>query len=423
MAEYTEVQLFAGRAKKRRKLSSNGVAGSKQSSHVAADATAEAEYELPGRARNPASTSANAGPDPSTASFRELGVSDWLCSVLESLGIRRPTQVQVGCIPAILKGEDVIGTAQTGSGKTAAFALPILQQLAKDPYGIYALVLTPTRELAMQLADQFRAFGAGMSFKDAVILGGLDMQQQAQALARRPHVVVATPGRLAALIQADNSLGEGFSRLRFLVMDEADRLLEQSFEADLRYLLALLPQQDRQTLLFSATLTSSLSKLQQATLEDAYVFQAYQGLKTADKLSEQYVFVPHKVRDVYLHDLLKTILASPQHHEQLQQQQQGGSVRRVCSAIIFVSTCRGCHTLSLVLRELGIPAAALHSGKSQKQRLAALQMFKSERVPLLLATDVASRGLDIPTVDLVINYDLPSLAADYVHRCVRAGSH
>eukprot|EP00879_Flechtneria_rotunda_P010618 GHRR01011098.1.p1 GENE.GHRR01011098.1~~GHRR01011098.1.p1 ORF type:complete len:244 (+),score=89.89 GHRR01011098.1:2168-2899(+) len=149
------------------------------------------------------------------------------------------------------------------------------------------------------------------------------------------------------------------------------------------------------------------------------VLQAYQGLKTADKLSEQYVFVPHKVRDVYLHDLLKTILASPQHHEQLQQQQQGGSVRRVCSAIIFVSTCRGCHTLSLVLRELGIPAAALHSGKSQKQRLAALQMFKSERVPLLLATDVASRGLDIPTVDLVINYDLPSLAADYVHRVGR----
>eukprot|EP00775_Hariotina_reticulata_P006637 gene6637-6864_t len=349
------VQLFPRKSSKRKKIASDADQFTRKDVHT----HSLGEAALPERANNIASTSA---PVVDASTFKHLGVSDWLCSVLKSLGIRSPTQVQVGCIPAVLSGKDVIGTAQTGSGKTAAFALPILQQLAKDPYGIYALVLTPTRELAMQLADQFRAFGAGMSLKDTVIIGGVDMRPQAQALARRPHIVVATPGRLAALIESDRSLADGFARVKFLVMDEADRLLDASFEADLRTLLAVLPTDNRQTLLFSATLTASLVKLQQASLEDAYVFQAYEGLKTADRLQEQYVFIPQK---------------------------------------------------------LGVPAAALHSGNSQKQRLAALNSFKSERVPLLLATDVASRGLDIPSVDLVVNYDLPVLAADYVHRVGR----
>lgn len=153
---------------------------------------------LPGTSAPSAHDSSSSGlPAPSDdATFKSLGLSDWLSAVTKSLGMTTPTQVQSGCIPAILSGRDVIGTAQTGSGKTAAFALPILQKLARDPYGVYALVLTPTRELAMQLAEQFRALGAGMSLKDAVVIGGLDMQQQARELARRPHVVIATPGRL-----------------------------------------------------------------------------------------------------------------------------------------------------------------------------------------------------------------------------------
>ncbi|KAF6264188.1 DEAD-domain-containing protein [Scenedesmus sp. NREL 46B-D3] len=433
MAETEEaVQLFSRKAAVKRKKKpqpSEEDAGDSAPKRQQQEAGAAV---LPERAQGEASTSESAA-----ASFKDLGVSDWLCSVLQSLGIRRPTQVQAGCIPAILAGKDVIGTAQTGSGKTAAFALPILQHLARDPYGIFALVLTPTRELAMQLADQFRAFGAGMSLKDTVIIGGVEQQQQAQALARRPHVVVATPGRLAALVQADGSLGAGFARLAYLVMDEADRLLDPSFEADLRVLLPLLPHPSaRQSLLFSATLTPSLVKLQAASLAGAHVFQAYEGLRTADRLEEQYVFIPQKVKDVYLHHLLLHCLASLQQQQQQQQQmpgaapssssaaaadQGGGSqgFRRVRSAIIFVSTCKGCHMLSLVLQELGLPAAALHSGKSQKQRLAALASFKSEHVPLLLATDVAARGLDIPSVDLVVNYDLPVLAADYVHRVGR----
>ncbi|GLC70576.1 hypothetical protein PLESTF_001010400 [Pleodorina starrii] len=338
----------------------------------------------------------------SAADFKSLGLSEWLCGVCKSLGMSTPTEVQRGCIPAILQGRDVIGLAQTGSGKTAAFALPILQALAKDPYGVFALVLTPTRELAVQISEQFRALGAGMRLKELVVIGGVDMQQQARELAKRPHVVVATPGRLRGLLDADRGLAAGLARTRFLVLDEADRVLDSTFEDDLRGILSHLPEA-RQTLLFSATMTRSLIALQKASLEDAHVFQAYEGLRTADKLREEYLFLPSKVKEVYLHHLLTAVLPG----------------RKVRSAIIFAGTCRGCHLLSLLLEELGLPAAALHSGKSQKARLAALARFKSEQVPLLLATDVASRGLDIPTVDCVINYDLPMLARDYVHRVGR----
>lgn len=334
--------------------------------------------------------------------FKSLGLSDWLCSVCRSLGMAYPTEVQRGCIPGVLAGQDVIGLAQTGSGKTAAFALPILQSLARDPYGVFALTLIPTRELAIQIAEQYRALGAGMSLKECTVIGGVDMQQQTKELARRPHIVVATPGRLKGLLDADSTLKASFSRVKFLVLDEADRLLEPSFADELRTILSALPPQGRQTLLFSATMTKSLIDLQAASLQNALVFKAYEGIKTADRLKEEYIFIPDKVKEVYLVDLL----------DRLQE-------LKVRSAIIFCSTCKGCHLLSIVLEQLGIPAASLHSGKPQKQRIAALSAFKSEIVPLLLATDVASRGLDIPTVDLVINFDLPSLPRDYVHRVGR----
>jgi ATP-dependent RNA helicase DDX49/DBP8 len=325
--------------------------------------------------------------------FKSLGLSDWLVAVTRSLGMVTPTCVQKGCIPAILAGKDVIGLASTGSGKTAAFGLPILQLLARDPYGVFALTLTPTRELAIQIAEQYRALGAGMSLRSCTVIGGVDMQQQTKELARRPHVVVATPGRLKGLMDADSSLGNSFSRVRFLVLDEADRLLEPSFADELRTILSALPPTGRQTLLFSATMTKSLIELQSASLKDALVFKAYDGLKTADRLKEEYLFLPDKVKEVYLVHVLDRLAEF-----------------KVRSAIIFCSTCKGCALLALVLEQLGIPAASLHSGKAQKRRIAALSAFKSEMVPLLLATDVASRGLDIPTVDLVINFDLPILA-------------
>jgi len=257
------------------------------------------------------------------------------------------------------------------------------------------------RELAFQLADQFRALGAGMSLKECVIVGGLDMQAQAKELARRPHILVATPGRLKGLLDLDPSLGRGLARAAFLVLDEADRLLDTSFEAELAAILAFLPA-TRQTLLFTATMTKSLVALQTAALRDALYFQAYEGLRTAENLVQEYLLVPAKVKEVYLAHLLGGLEAAG-----------------VRSAIVFSGTCRGCALLAALLAELALPAAALHSGLPQRRRMAALAAFKGGAVPVLLATDVASRGLDIPTVDLVINFDLPVAARDYVHRVGR----
>ncbi|KAI3906013.1 hypothetical protein MKW92_031310 [Papaver armeniacum] len=340
-------------------------------------------------------------PESYTLSFSDLGLADWATRTCKELGMKKPTQVQHHCIPRILAGQDVLGLAQTGSGKTAAFALPILNRLAENPYGVFALVITPIRELAYQLAEQFRALGASLHLRCAVIFGGMDMITQAQALMQRPHVVIATPGRIKNLLEQNPDILSVFSKTKFLVLDEADRVLDAGFEEELCAIFQYLPK-DRQTLLFSATMTEKLQTLLEVSANKAYFYEQYEGFKTVESLKQQYVFVPKNVKDVYLLHVLSKM-------EEM-------SVR---SAIIFVSTCRSCHLLSLLLEELDQPAVGLHSHKSQALRLSALHRFKSGQTPILLATDVASRGLDIPTVDLVINYDIPRYAQDYVHRVGR----
>ena len=333
--------------------------------------------------------------------FSELGLSEWLERVCGDLGIVEPTPVQKGCIPAILQGRNVIGVAQTGTGKTAAFALPVIHALSKDPFGVFNLVLTPTRELAFQIADQYKAFGSGQTLRVSVVVGGLDFQDQAKQLEKRPHIVIATPGRLKALIASDGRLAKVFHRTAFLILDEADRLLDESFESDLDTILSLLPLK-RQTLLFSATMTSTLVTLQKSLLKDAFVFEAYSGLKTATGLREEVMVIPAKVKEVYLFYILREL-------EKFE----------VKSCIVFAGTRKSCQNLGILLAELEINVAALHSGLAQKDRMGALERFKSGRASILLATDVASRGLDIPEVDLVINFDLPKLPSDYVHRVGR----
>ncbi|RZC68844.1 hypothetical protein C5167_032011 [Papaver somniferum] len=296
--------------------------------------------------------------------------------------MKKPTQVQHHCIPRILAGQDVLGLAQTGSGKTAAFALPILNLLAENPYGVFALAITPNREPAYQLAEQFRALGASLHLRCAVVVGGMDMISQAQALMQRPHVVIATPGRIKDLLEQNPDFPSVFSKTKFLVLDEAARVLDVGFEKELSAIFQYLPK-DRQTLLFSATMTENLQTLLEVSANNAYFYEQYEGFKTVEFLKQQYVFVPKNVKDVYLLYILS------------------------------------CHLLSLLLEELEQPAVGLHSHKSQALRLSALHRFKSGQTPILLATDVASRGLDIPTVDLVINYDIPRYARDYIHRVGR----
>nr|GMC61437.1 DEAD-box ATP-dependent RNA helicase 36 [Ipomoea batatas] len=338
---------------------------------------------------------------PNHISFSDLGLAEWALQTCKELGMKKPTPVQRHCIPRILAGQDVLGIAQTGSGKTAAFALPLLHLLAQDPYGVFALVVTPTRELAYQLAEQFRALGSCLNLRCVEVVGGMDSINQAKTLMRRPHVVIATPGRIKTLLQQNPDIPSIFSKTKFLVLDEADRVLDVGFEEELKVIFQCLPK-NRQTLLFSATMTSELQTLLELSVNKAYFYEAYEGFKTVESLKQQYLLTPSNIKEVSLFCVLSKM--------------EDMGIR---SAIVFVSTCRTCHFLSLLLEELDLEAAALHSFKSQSLRLSALHKFKSGKVPILLATDVASRGLDIPTVDLVINYDLPRYPRDYVHRVGR----
>ncbi|OIW11686.1 hypothetical protein TanjilG_12205 [Lupinus angustifolius] len=336
-----------------------------------------------------------------SATFADLGLSEWAVKTCKELGMRNPRSVQSRCIPKVLEGRHVLGIDETGSGKTAAFALPILHRLSEHPFGVFALVVTPTRELAFQLAEQFRALGSCLHLRISVVVGGMDMLKQTKDLVARPHVVIATPGRIKVLLEQNPDIPPIFSRTKFLVLDEADRVLDVSFQEELKFIFRCLPE-NRQNLFFSATTTSNLQKLCERYQDKLYIYEAYEGLKTVETLKQQVIFIPKKVKEVYLMHILSKM------------EEMG-----IRSAIIFISTCRDCHRLSLMLDVLDQEAAALYSFRSQSERLQALQQFKSGKVSILLATDVASRGLDIPTVDLVINYDVPRFPRDYIHRVGR----
>ncbi|KAI6704091.1 hypothetical protein NL676_013227 [Syzygium grande] len=328
--------------------------------------------------------------------FKELGICEQLLEACETLGWKNPTKIQVEAIPHALEGKDMIGLAQTGSGKTGAFALPILQALLDSPQAFFTCVLSPTRELAIQIAEQFEALGCGIGVRCAVLVGGVDMVQQAIALAKRPHIVVGTPGRL--LDHLSNTKGFSLRTLKYLVLDEADRLLNEDFEKSIDEILNAIPR-ERRTYLFSATMTKKVKKLQRACLRNPVKIEAASKYSTVDTLKQQYRFVPAKYKDCYLVYVL-TVMAES-------------------TTMVFTRTCDSTQVLSLILRNLGLRAIPISGQMSQSKRLGALNKFKARECNILICTDVASRGLDIPAVDMVINYDIPSSSKDYIHRVGR----
>ncbi|KAK4227590.1 putative ATP-dependent rRNA helicase RRP3 [Podospora fimiseda] len=335
--------------------------------------------------------------DSQPKSFKELGIVDSLCEACDRLGYKKPTAIQAEAIPLALQDRDIIGIAETGSGKTAAFALPILQALLDKPQPLFALVLAPTRELAAQIAQQFEALGSLISLRCALLLGGLDMVQQAIVLGKKPHVVVATPGRL--LDHLEKTKGFSLRNLRYCVMDEADRLLDMDFGPILEKILKFLPR-ERRTFLFSATMSSKVESLQRASLRDPLkVNVSSSKYQTVSTLKSNYILVPQKHKDVYLVYLCNEF--------------NGKTI------IIFVRTVLDTQRIAILLRTLGMGAVPLHGGLSQTARLGALNKFRSGARNILVATDVAARGLDIPNVDAVINYDLPSDSKTYIHRVGR----
>lgn len=345
--------------------------------------------------------------------FDSLPLKKWLKDQCRLLGYEHPTPVQQACIPPTLEGQDILACAKTGSGKTAAFALPILDALSDDIYGIFALVLTPTRELAFQIADQFRVFGKPLGLKDCVITGGMDMMIQNSALTESPHVVIATPGRLADHI--DSGTEFSLKKIKFLVLDEADRLLEDNFGKQLQTIFSVLPKQ-RQTLLFSATITDTIKQVQSISERKPFLFDGNLLHQPADKLDQYYLLVPQNVKDAYLFHLL-----SLYHGNDDDDDDEGRKKpkKHSSSTIVFTSTCRDCQILSMMCRKFHMPSVEIHSLMKQRQRIASLAKFKSQQVRILFATDVASRGLDIPTVDLIINHNVPFVPKEYVHRVGR----
>ncbi|CAH1173797.1 unnamed protein product [Phaedon cochleariae] len=338
----------------------------------------------------------------SNYNFAELNLNNWIIRQCATIGVKSPTPIQVNCIPEILEGKDCIGAAKTGSGKTLAFALPVIQKLCEDPYGIFALILTPTRELAYQIADQFAVIGKPMNLRHCVIVGGMDMVEQGIQLSKHPHIVVATPGRLADHLDSCKTFS--LSRIKFLILDEADRLLGGHFDDQIKTIFKNLPK-TRQNLYFSATLTDTLEKLKQLSSKDVFYYQApsISDVITVEQLEQFYVLCPKDVKDAYLVEVIRQFRSSNEH----------GNI------MIFTDSCKNCQILSMTLNEVGFENVALHAMIPQQQRLGALSRFKSNIVKMLIATDVASRGLDIPTVALVINHAVPKVPKEYVHRVGR----
>ncbi|KAF2665277.1 DEAD-domain-containing protein [Microthyrium microscopicum] len=328
--------------------------------------------------------------------FRDLGIIPELCDACEKLGFTSPRPIQVQAIPHALAGRDVIGLAETGSGKTAAFALPMLQALMENPSPLFGLVLAPTRELASQIRKHIEGIGSIINVRCTEITGGSPTIDQAKALQKSPHIIVATPGRL--LDHLENTKGFHLRNLKFLVFDEADRLLDLNFSDAINKILKELPH-ERRTFLFSATMSKHIGSLQRASLRDPVRVSASANT-TVSGLHQEWVLIPVVQKDLLLAFLLKDKYPG-------------------AKTIIFCRTINKTQELAYLLRVLNFSAIPIHGDLPQSARNLSLSKFTTGGRNILIATDVASRGLDIPAVDLVVNYDLPDDDKTYIHRVGR----
>jgi ATP-dependent RNA helicase RhlE len=334
--------------------------------------------------------------------FSKFGLHELILRAIKNVGYEKPTPVQAAAIPKVMQGEDVIGIAQTGTGKTAAFVLPILHRLTQTPsHGVdktlRCLVLVPTRELAIQIVENVRVYGKHISVRVAAIYGGVDEASQIKALRRGVNIVIATPGRLLDLMEQERV---DFSDLGTLVLDEADRMLHMGFLPDIERIIEALPRR-RQTLMFSATLSKEIEFLGRRFLHHPKTVQLGKRVNPADTV-KQYVYeVPAYLKTKLLVELLR----QPEFKK----------------VLVFVRMKDGVNQLTSELSHVRLKVARLHSSRSQEQREQALQAFKNGEVQVLIATDIVARGIDIEDVTHVVNYDFPVNPEDYIHRIGRTG--
>jgi superfamily II DNA/RNA helicase len=348
---------------------------------------------------------ATASSTPAIVRFADFGLSAEILRALADQGYVNPTPIQAQAIPVVLQGRDVMGAAQTGTGKTAGFSLPIIQLLlahantsaspARHP--VRALILTPTRELADQVADNVKAYSRYTPLRSTVVFGGMDMAPQTAALRSGVEIVIATPGRLLDHVQQKTL---NLSQTQILVMDEADRMLDMGFLPDLQRIINLLPKQ-RQNLMFSATFSPEIKKLANSFLSKPVTIEVARSNATAENVTQ----IIYKVEEEAKRQAVAHIVRE----------------RNLKQVIVFSNTKIGASRVARELEKQGLKASAIHGDKSQSERMAALEAFKQGEIEILVATDVAARGLDIAELPCVINYDLPYNAEDYVHRIGRTG--
>ena len=334
--------------------------------------------------------------------FEDLKLEDPILKAIEKQGYTNPTPIQEQAIPILLNGHDLLGVAQTGTGKTAAFGIPILNHLLKEnntggKRKIKALVVTPTRELAIQIAESFRAYGQFTNLRNTVIFGGVKQSKQVASLQQGVDILVATPGRLLDLM---NQGYISFSNLKYVVLDEADQMLDMGFIHDVKKIIAKLPPK-RQSLFFSATMPKSIVDLSQKMLGDFKRVTIKPQQATAEKVEQGVYFVSKNNKPKLLIHLLEG--------------------RSSDSVLVFSRTKHGANKIVKVLDKANIKSAAIHGNKSQLQRQKALGAFKDGSLKVLIATDIAARGIDVDDLALVINYDLPNVSETYVHRIGRTG--
>ena len=334
-------------------------------------------------------------------SFEKLNLIQPLQTALSNEGYTIPTPIQVQAIPVILDGKDLIGCAQTGTGKTAAFAVPILQILSaereprKSKRIIKSLILTPTRELALQISESFKAYGKHTGLKNAVIFGGVSQRAQTMKLREGVDILIATPGRLLDLM---NQRHISLNNIKIFVLDEADRMLDMGFINDVKKIIEKLPSQ-RQTLLFSATMPSEITKLANSILTNPVKIEVSPEQKTVEAVNQSVYFVTKGDKKKLLIHILKN--------------------EKVESALVFTRTKRSADVVTRVLNDAKIHADSIHGNKSQQARQRALNNFKMNRTRVLVATDIAARGIDIEKLSHVVNYDIPEFAEAYIHRIGR----
>ncbi len=355
------------------------------------------KYINPAKYTNKAVAKADEIPYDSDNAFADFPFGAHLHYNIENKGYVTPSAIQDQAIPHIIDGRDVIGLANTGTGKTAAFLLPIIERQSGIMLRPSVLIMAPTRELAQQIDEELREFSKGLNLYSALVVGGMNIDRQIRELRRRPHFIIGTPGRLKDLLQRRELQ---LKNITTLVLDEADRMLDMGFLPDMRHIISAMPS-ERQTLFFSATITPEITSLVRDFLNDP-VTVSVRTSETADHVEQDVIETRDKTHKV---ELLTEML-------------KGEGYEKV---LVFGETKFGVQRLSDHLDNAGIPSVAIHGNKNQSQRQRALKQFKDNRVRVMVATDVAARGLDIPNVTHVINFDTPQNYEDYIHRIGRTG--